>query len=112
MASASVDRTLRMWDLESFEQVCCTPPDSGQVQWPPERGLSRSSWLAGCRRARRLRRSPLRPARAKLSGACARDRAHAAARQCSLAGTSVATVPGPVRAMATSHADAAWSVLF
>ena len=31
MASASIDRTLRLWDLESFEQVCCTPPDSGQV---------------------------------------------------------------------------------
>ena len=32
MASASADRTLRLWDLESFEQVCCTPPDSGQVR--------------------------------------------------------------------------------
>ena len=32
MASASVDRTLRLWDLESFEQVCCMPPDSGQIR--------------------------------------------------------------------------------
>ena len=32
MASASADRTLRLWDLESFEQVCCTPPESGQVR--------------------------------------------------------------------------------
>ena len=32
MASASQDRTLRLWDLESFEQVCCTPPESGQVR--------------------------------------------------------------------------------
>ena len=32
MASAAADRTLRLWDLESFEQVSCTPPDSGQVR--------------------------------------------------------------------------------
>ena len=32
MASASVDRTLRLWDLERFEQVCCTPPESGQIR--------------------------------------------------------------------------------
>ncbi len=32
MASASVDRTLRLWDLESFDQVCCMPPDSGQIR--------------------------------------------------------------------------------
>ena len=32
MASSSVDRTLRLWDLESFEQVCCMPPDNGQIR--------------------------------------------------------------------------------
>ena len=24
MASASADRTVRLWDLETFEPVCCT----------------------------------------------------------------------------------------
>lgn len=32
MATASADRSLRLWDLESFEQVCCMPPESGQVR--------------------------------------------------------------------------------
>ena len=32
MASASIDRTVRLWDLESFEQVCCLPQDNGQVR--------------------------------------------------------------------------------
>eukprot|EP00966_Prymnesium_polylepis_P028187 651748-Prymnesium_polylepis.1 len=32
MATAAADRTLRMWDLESFEQVCCMPPESGPVR--------------------------------------------------------------------------------
>ena len=41
-------------------------------------------------------------ARAELSGACARDCTHHG---------SVATVPGPVRVMATSYAEAARSVL-
>lgn len=31
MATAAADRTLRLWDLESFDQVCCMPPESGQV---------------------------------------------------------------------------------
>ena len=31
MATAATDRTLRLWDLERFEQVCCMPPESGQV---------------------------------------------------------------------------------
>uniref|UniRef100_A0A7S3BM28 Coronin n=1 Tax=Haptolina ericina TaxID=156174 RepID=A0A7S3BM28_9EUKA len=32
MATAATDRTLRLWDLERFEQVCCMPPESGQVR--------------------------------------------------------------------------------
>ena len=32
MASACADRTVRVWDLEKFEQISCTQPDSSQVR--------------------------------------------------------------------------------
>ena len=32
MASACADRTVRVWDLEKFEQISCTPPDGSQVR--------------------------------------------------------------------------------
>ena len=40
MASASADRTLRLWDLETFEPLCCTPPESCAARPKPGPALA------------------------------------------------------------------------